>query len=121
MRRLARFFATINLRVAMGGNWMQLDRETLAAAFVGTGGAWMLGSTFLHRKSGRWGSNELHGLFYSGIGFLTSAGSARWLEHTGRPGMAVSLMGTVIAMRGIFLLLRERAAKREREKSHRRE
>ena len=100
---------------------MQLDRETFAAAFVGTGGAWMLLSALLNRKNGRWNANELHGLIYSGVGFLTSAGAARWLEHTGRFGMAVSLMGTVVAMRGIFLLLRERAAKRQQEKSHRRE
>jgi hypothetical protein len=47
---------------------------------------------------------------YAGVGFLLSAASARWLQHLGNRGIAVSLVGTMLAMRGMYTLLRERAA-----------
>ena len=95
---------------------MSWDRETLAAALVGTGGAWMLGSAAFHGRSGRWNSAQLQGLAYAGLGFLMSAVAARWLQDTGPRGIAISLMGTVLAMRGMYLLVRERLARRENER-----
>jgi hypothetical protein len=89
---------------------MDLDRDTVASTVVGTGGAWMLGSAWLHSRSGKWNSAQLRGLVYAGGGFLMSAVAARWLQKTGNRGIAVSLVGTMFAMRGIYLLMRERAA-----------
>lgn len=89
---------------------MDLDRDTVASAVVGTGGAWLLGSALLQARSGKWNSAQRKGLVYAGGGFLMSAVAARWLQHTGNRGIAISLMGTMFAMRGIYLLMRERAA-----------
>lgn len=91
---------------------MLWDRDTLAAALVGTGGAWLLGSAVFHGRSGRWTALQVQGMAYSGAGFLMSAAAARWLQHTGRPGMAFSLVGTILAMRGMYLLVRERGRER---------
>ncbi len=91
---------------------MTLDRETIASAVVATGGAWLLGSAALHRNSGRWNAAQVRGMVYAGVGFLLTAAAARWLQHTGNVGIALSLMGTMLAMRGMFSLLRERAAAR---------
>lgn len=90
---------------------MDFDRDTVAAALVGTGGAWLLGSALYHSRSGRFNRVQLKGLVYAGGGFLMSAAAARWLQHTGNRGIAISLMGTLFAMRGIYLLMRERAAR----------
>lgn len=95
---------------------MDLDRETLASAIVGTGGAWLLGSALFKRRSGAWNAAQLRGMAYAGIGFLMSAGAARWLQHSGNRGIAVSLMGTMLAMRGMYTLVRERATRRASEK-----
>ncbi len=89
---------------------MDFDRDTIASAVVGSGGAWLLGSALLHSRSGKWNSAQLKGLVYAGGGFLMSAAAARWLQHTGNRGIAVSIMGTIFAMRGMYLLMRERAA-----------
>jgi hypothetical protein len=89
---------------------MDFDRETVASAFVATGGAWLLGSAAFRRKSGRWNAAQLRGMSYAGAGFLLSAASARWLQPLGNRGVAVSLVGTMLAMRGMYTLLRERAA-----------
>ena len=94
---------------------MNLDRETIASAVVGTGGAWMLGSALFHGRSSRWNAAQVQGLALAGLGFLMSAAAARWLQETGTRGIAISLAGTILAMRGMYLLLRERAARRERE------
>lgn len=91
---------------------MDLDRDTLASAIVGTGGAWLLGSALYQSRAGRLNAAQLQGLVLAGVGFLTSAGAARWLQHTGPRGIAVSLLGTIFAMRGMYLLVRERAARR---------
>lgn len=95
---------------------MDFDRDTVASAIVGTGGAWLLGSAALHSRSGRWNGAQLKGLVYAGAGFLMSAAAARWLQHTGNRGIAVSLMGTLFALRGMYLLVRERAAEKARQK-----
>ena len=95
---------------------MDLDRETLASAMVGTGGAWLLGSALFQRRSGRWNAAQLRGMIYAGIGFLMSAAAARWLQQAGNRGIAVSLIGTMLAMRGMYTLVRERAARRANEK-----
>ncbi len=88
---------------------MAFDRETIASAFVATGGAWLLGSAAFRRRSGRWNAAQVRGMTYAGVGFLLSAASARWLQHLGNRGIAVSLVGTMLAMRGMYTLLRERA------------
>lgn len=98
---------------------MDLDRDTIASAIVGTGGAWLLGTAAFHRQSGRWNAVQLRGLLIAGAGFLMSAIAARWLQHTGNRGIAVSMMGTMLALRGMYLLVRERAAKRAAEKPRR--
>lgn len=89
---------------------MDFDRDTVASAVVGSGGAWLLGSALFHARSGRFNAAQLKGLVYAGGGFLMSAAAARWLQHTGNRGIAISLMGTIFAMRGMYLLMRERAA-----------
>ncbi|BAH39853.1 MAG TPA: hypothetical protein DGD08_13100 [Gemmatimonas aurantiaca] len=94
---------------------MDLDRDTVASAVVGTGGAWLLGSAVVHAQSGKWNSTQLKGLVYAGAGFLMAAAAQRWLQHTGNRGIVVSLMGTLFAMRGMYLLVRERAAERARQ------
>ena len=78
----------------------------------------MLGSALFRRRSGRWNAAQLRGMAYAGIGFLMSAGAARWLQHSGNRGIAVSLMGTMLAMRGMYTLVRERAARRANEESN---
>jgi uncharacterized membrane protein YfcA len=95
---------------------MDLDRDTVASAIVGTGGAWLLGSAALHSRSGRWNRTELRGLVYAGAGFLMSAAASRWLQHLGNRGIAISLVGTLFALRGMYLLVRERAAEKARQK-----
>ncbi len=95
---------------------VNVDRETMASALVATGGAWLLGSVLFRRKTGRWNAAQLRGMAYAGVGFLMSAAAARWLQHAGSRGIAVSLVGTVLAMRGMYTLVRERAARRASEK-----
>jgi hypothetical protein len=95
---------------------MDFDRDTVASAIVGTGGAWLLGSAMLHSRSGKWNSLQLKGLVYAGVGFLMSAAAARWLQDTGNRGIALSLVGTLFALRGMYLLVRERAAEKGRGK-----
>lgn len=92
---------------------MDLDRESVATAIVGTGGAWLLGSAMLNARTGRWNARQLRGLCYAGVGFLLSAAAARWLQHTGPRGIAASLVGTMLAMRGMYLLVRERAGQQD--------
>jgi hypothetical protein len=91
---------------------VDLDRDTLASAIVGTGGAWLLGSALVHSRDGRWNSAQLKGLVYAGGGFLMSAAASRFLQASGNRGIAVGLMGTAFALRGMYLLVRERAAER---------
>lgn len=88
---------------------MLLDRDTIASTLVASGGAWVLGSALLHSRSGKWSSAQRRGLVYAGVGFLMSAAAARWLQHTGNRGVAISIAGTIFAMRGMYILLRERA------------
>lgn len=89
---------------------MEFDRDTVATAIVGTGGAWMLGAAVLHSRSGHWNANQLRGLVMAGIGFIMTAGAARYLQSEGARGIAVSLLGTALAMRGMYMLVRERIA-----------
>ena len=55
---------------------MDLDRDTIASAIVGTGGAWLLGSAVLHSRSDRWNAMQRRGLVLAGVGFLMSAVAA---------------------------------------------
>ncbi len=93
---------------------MNITRETVAAAVVGTAGMWWLGSALLRGHLDRWNAVQRRGLAYAGTGFLFVAIAARWLQGYGNRGIAVSLMGTLLAMRGMLTLVRERAAIRER-------
>lgn len=63
-------------------------------------------------RSGRWNAVQRRGLVYAGVGFLLSAIAARWLQTYGNPGIAVSLVGTTLAMRGMYILVKERASLR---------
>ncbi|MBA3917659.1 MAG: hypothetical protein C0516_03620 [Gemmatimonas sp.] len=98
---------------------MELDRDTVATAIVGTGGAWMLGAAMLHSRSGHWNANQLKGLVLAGSGFLMTAAAAHYLQGEGVRGIAVSLLGTGLAMRGMLLLVRERLASRNAERKRR--
>jgi hypothetical protein len=95
---------------------VDLDRDTIASTIVGTGGAWLLGSAMFHGRGGRWNQIQRRGLAFSGVGFLLVASATRWLQPYGNRGIAVSLMGTMLAMRGMYILVRERAARRAHEK-----
>jgi len=98
------------------GSLVDMDRDTIASAIVGTGGAWLLGSAVLLGRSGRWNTVQRRGMIYAGVGFLLSAVAARWLQPMGNRGIAISLVGTILAMRGMYILIKERAARRESEK-----
>jgi hypothetical protein len=95
---------------------MDLDRETIASALVGTGGAWLIGSAVVNGRSSGWNRAQVKGLLFAGTGFIMSAAAARWLQHWGNGGIAVSLVGTLFAMRGMYMLVRERAARRAADK-----
>ena len=90
---------------------LHVERDIVVASFVATGGAWLLASALLNGRSGRWNPAQVRGLYFAGMGFLASAAAARWLEGYGPRGAAVSLVGTLFAMRGMFILVRERAAR----------
>ncbi len=92
-----------------------MSLETLAAALLATAGAWLLGAVLLQGRRGRWTPAERGGLALSGMGFLVIAGAARWLQPTGGVGEGVALAGTLVAMRGMYLLLKARAARRAAE------
>ncbi len=96
--------------------FVHVDRDTIASAVVATGGAWLLASAVRNGRSGRWNVAQVRGLYFAGVGFLLSAVAARWLQPFGSRGVAVSLVGTVLAMRGMYILVRERAARRAPEK-----
>ncbi|MFO0093721.1 MAG: hypothetical protein ACK54K_05375, partial [Gemmatimonadaceae bacterium] len=91
---------------------MDLDRDTVASALVGTGGVWLLGTAALQAQSGKWNRTQQKGLIYSGAGFLLSAAASHFLRDMGPRGVGISLVGTLFAMRGMYLLVRERAAAR---------
>ena len=98
---------------------MNLDRETIASAIVGTGGAWMIGSALFNGRNGRWNAAEVQGLAYSGIGFLVTAAAARWLQHTGPRGMVLSVLGHGAGHAGhVFAAAGAGRAPRAREAAH---
>lgn len=88
------------------------NREAIAVAIVGTGGAWMVGSALFNNGAKRLNAVQRRGLLLSGIGFIACAASARWLQNAGTAGIACSLAGTVIALTGMYQLMRERAERR---------
>lgn len=95
---------------------MDLDRETIASAIVGTGGAWLIGSAILHGRAAGWNRAQVKGLLFAGTGFLMTAAAARWMQEWGNAGIGFSLVGTLFAMRGMFMLLKVRAERRASEK-----
>jgi hypothetical protein len=92
---------------------MEWNRDSVAAAIVGMGGAWMIGSALLGSRSSRMNFVQRRGLVLAGAGFLLTAFAARWMQGYGRIGIACSLGGTAVAMSGLYQLLKERAAKRD--------
>ena len=92
---------------------MDWNREAVAAAVVGAGGAWMLGSALFSAKAQPMNIGQRRALALSGAGFLITAFAARWMQNFGRVGIACSLAGTVIAMIGMYQLQKERIALRE--------
>lgn len=95
---------------------MEWNGEAITTAVVGAGGAWMVGAGLTHR-GGNFNSIQRRGLLLSGIGFLTSAASARWLQGYGKMGMACSLLGTMVAMMGMYVLVKERPERRAAKES----
>ena len=95
-------------------NW---NRETVAIAVVGTGSAWMLGSALFNYGKRGFNAMQRRGLLLSGCGFLLCAISARWLQGFGMTGIACSIGGTMLAMAGMYQLVKERAARRSAEES----
>lgn len=95
---------------------MEWNGEAITTAVVGAGGAWMVGAGLTHR-GGNFNSIQRRGLLLSGIGFLTSAASARWLQGYGKMGMACSLLGTMVAMMGMYVLVKERSERRAAKES----
>jgi predicted phage tail protein len=88
------------------------NRETIAVAVVGAGGAWMVGLALFNNGVTKLNAVQRRGLLLSGVGFIACAASARWLQSAGAAGMACSLAGTAIAMTGMYQLMRERADRR---------
>ena len=96
---------------------MDWNRDAVATFVVGAGGAWMVGAALTHR-GGNFNPAQRRGLFLSGVGFLICAVSARYLQSYGRIGIACSLAGTVAAMMGMYLLMKERSERRASEESN---
>ena len=94
---------------------MLLNREAIAVAIVGTGGAWMVGSALFNIGTRRLNTVQRRGLLLSGVGFIACAASARWLQNFGLSGIACSMAGTLMAMSGMYRLVRERS---ERSSTH---
>lgn len=97
---------------------MEWNREAVATFVVGAGGAWMVGAALTHR-GGNFNSAQRRGLFLSGAGFLTCAASARWMQSYGRLGIACSLLGTLTAMMGMYVLMKERNQRRAEDTNSR--
>ena len=95
---------------------MDWNGEAITTAVVGAGGAWMIGAGLTHR-GGHFNPMQRRGLLLSGAGFLTSAASARWMQGHGRVGVACSLAGTMLAMMGMYLLVKERSERRASKES----
>jgi hypothetical protein len=95
---------------------MEWNGESVTTFVVGAGGAWMVGASLTHR-GGNYNATQRRGLLLSGCGFLITAAAARWMQSYGRYGIALSLMGTAIAMAGMYVLVKERAERRAAEES----
>ncbi|MGV3708207.1 MAG: hypothetical protein ACO1Q7_05150 [Gemmatimonas sp.] len=96
---------------------MEFNREAVATFVAGAGGAWMVGASLTHR-GGNFTPVQRRGLFLSGTGFLFCAASARWMQSYGRVGIACSLLGTMIAMSGMYILMKDRQERRDAEESN---
>jgi len=96
---------------------MDWNGEAAATFVVGAGGAWMVGAALTHR-GGNFNPAQRRGLFLSGVGFLMCAASARWMQSYGRVGIACSLFGTMTAMMGMYVLMKDRNERRAAEESN---
>ncbi|MEO7996991.1 MAG: hypothetical protein ABI852_06075 [Gemmatimonadaceae bacterium] len=95
---------------------MEWNGESVTTFVVGAGGAWMVGASLTHR-GGNYSATQRRGLLLSGLGFLTAAASARWMQSRGNLGIALSLLGTATAMAGMYILVKDRAERRAAEES----
>ena len=96
---------------------MDWNRDAVATVVVGAGGAWMVGAALTHR-GGNFNPAQRRGLFLSGVGFLICAASARWMQAYGRIGIACSMAGTMAAITGMYLLMKDRSERRAAEESN---
>ena len=96
---------------------MDWHGEAVATFAVGAGGALMVGAALTHR-GGTFNAVQRRGLVLSGLGFLMCAASARWMQSYGRLGIACSLLGTMTAMMGMYVLMKERNERRAAEESN---
>ena len=99
-----------------------LDRDRVLHALVGGGGALLLAYAAWARAHGRANVAQLRGLVAAGAGFLLSTYASLELRDQGAPGIAVSLLGSVLVLWGALRLVRERQQERERaaRRDHRR-
>ena len=96
---------------------MDWNGEAVATFVVGVGGGWMVGAALTHR-GGNFNPVQRRGLFLSGTGFLLCAASARWMQSYGRVGIVCSLLGTMMAVTGMYVLMKERTERRAAEESN---
>lgn len=96
---------------------MDWNGEAIAMFVVGVGGAWMVGAAWTQR-GGNFNPVQRRGLCLSGVGFLMCAASARWMQSYGRVGIMCSLLGTMTAMMGMYVLMKERNERRAAEESN---
>jgi hypothetical protein len=94
-----------------------MDRETVLSGLVSGGGGSLLAFALYARSVGRANGAQVRGLASAGSGFLVSAGAARWLQGYAQAGAAVSLVGTGLTMAGIYILVRERADRKQQDRS----
>lgn len=95
---------------------MEWNGESVTTFVVGAGGAWMVGASLTHR-GGNFNATQRRGLLLSGLGFLITAASARWMQSRGNVGIALSMIGTATAMVGMYALVKERAERRAADES----
>ena len=94
-----------------------IDREVLLHTLVSGGGAMLLAYAMYVRASGRATPQQVRGLVAAGVGFLASAAASMYLREHATLGPAVSLAGTLVAMYGMLLLVRDRRDRGERQHS----
>ncbi len=98
------------------GPWtlMPSTRDEALQLVAATGGAGLLAYAAWAHGAHRATAAQVRGLAMAGAGLLMTAGSSAALRTHGTAGPAVSLAGALLLLRASQLLVRERAAQRER-------